>query len=180
MISALIAMCASISRIMALFTYDLRYQSLNALLYYDQKYFDRPESSPGSLSYKLGNDCEKVSSLGGPALGLQLFFIVSIVGGIVLSLVYDVIYTFVILSFTPLIILSLAQNFQLTTDGLSSNDIKKTALITSDALSNIKTVYSLNSQKYFHKEYMIHTNEDRKNIIKLSHISGCTLEGDLL
>ena len=172
MFLVLVIMCAAIARIMALFTYDLRYQSLSALLYYDQQFYDRPESSPGSLSYKLGNDCEKVSSLGGPAFGLQILILAAVIGGVTIAMMYNVVFSLIIVAFTPLMVISSAQGVQLTTEGLCNNNVKKTTLITSDALSNVKTVYSLNSQKHFHKEYIKQTRLDRKNIIKSSHASG--------
>ena len=165
-------MCASLARIAGELTYDLRYQSLNSLLFYDQKFYDQPSSSPSLLSYRLETDCEKVSALGGPILGLQVLVFTSMVGGITISLLHDVVLALVITAFMPLIIFSAAKGELLAASGITNNNLKQTTVIASDTFTNIKTVHSLNQQGYFFDKYIQSTVSDTDNVMASAHVNG--------
>lgn len=169
---SLTTLCASLARVAALYTYDLRYEGLNSLLFYDQKFYDKPESAPASLAYKLGTDCEKVSNVGGPILGLQLLVAAALTGGIVVAMQHNMVLSLVVIAMVPLIVVSNAKGEMLQVNGLSANDLKKTSAIASDALTNIKTVHSFNRQNYFHQEYMKATAEENQNVMKSAHMNG--------
>ena len=168
----LLGMIGAIYRVTALFTYDLRYQSIYALLYYDQKFYDKPESSPGAMSYRLGHDTEKLSGVAGPAFGLQVMLIASMFTAIIIAFIENAVFTLTVLPFLPIIIASSAKSVELTTDGLVTNNLKNTTAIASDALSNIKTVNSFNCQKYFYKRYIAASTSESKEVFKASHLSG--------
>ena len=169
---SLTILCASLARVAALYTYDLRYQGLNSLLFYDQKFYDKPESAPASLAYKLGTDCEKVSNVGGPILGLQLLVAAALTGGIIVAMQHNIVLSLVVIAMVPLIVVSNAKGEMLQVSGLSNNDLKKTSAIASDALTNIKTVHSFNRQGYFHDQYMQATAEENRNVMKSAHMNG--------
>ena len=169
---SLTILCASLARVAALYTYDLRFQGLNSLLFYDQKFYDKPESSPASLSYRLATDCEKVSNIGGPILGLLLLVAASLIGGMVISFQFNVVLSLVVLATIPFVIISNARGEMLQVNGLCQNNLKKTSAIASDALTNIKTVHSFNRQEHFHSQYMNATNEENKNVMSSAHMNG--------
>ncbi|OMJ68658.1 hypothetical protein SteCoe_33833 [Stentor coeruleus] len=169
---SLTILCGALARISALYTYDLRYQGLNSLLYYDQKFYDKPDSSPPSLAYKLGSDCEKVSNIGGPVLGLQLLVVSSLTAGIIIAMQHNVVLSLVVIAMVPLIVVSNAKGELLQVNGLASNDLKKTSAIASDALTNIKTVHSFNRQVLFHEKYTEATQSENDNVMKSAHMNG--------
>jgi len=163
---------AALSRITALYTYDLRFQGLKSLLYYDQKFFDRPTSNPATLSFRLASDCEKISQIGGPVLGLQGLVIAALAGGIVIATQEDITLSLVVLALVPFIIVSNAKGEILQFEGLSQNDLKNTSAIASDSLTNIKTVHSFNRQGYFHQRYVTATETENLAVGKKAHGNG--------
>lgn len=163
---------AALSRITSLYTYDIRYQGLKSLLYYDQKFFDKPSSNPATLSYRLASDCEKISSIGGPVLGLLSLVLAALAGGIIIATMHDIVLALVVLAMVPAIIVSNAKGEILQFEGLTHNDLKKTTAIASDSLTNIKTVHSYNRQGYFHQQYVTATEESNQHVAKTSHNSG--------
>jgi hypothetical protein len=52
----LAVLCGLLSKISALYTYDLRYDSFNALLNYDQSFYEQPENAPAILACNLAAD----------------------------------------------------------------------------------------------------------------------------
>lgn len=169
---SLTILCGALARISALYTFDLRYQGLSSLLYYDQKFYDKPTSSPPSLAYRLGTDCEKVSNVGGPVLGLQLLVAASLTGGVIVAMQHNVILSLVVIAMLPLLVVSNAKGEMLLVNGLTNNDLKKTSAIASDGLTNIKTVHSFNRQVLFHEKYVKATQEENGNVMQSAHLNG--------
>ena len=169
---SLTILCGALARISALYTFDLRYQGLSSLLYYDQKFYDKPGTSPPSLSYRLGTDCEKVSNVGGPVLGLQLLVAASLTGGIIVAMQHNVVLSLVVIALLPLLIVSNAKGEMLLVNGLATNNLKQTSAIASDALTNIKTVHSFNRQVLFHEKYVKATQEENGNVMQSAHVNG--------
>ena len=169
---SLTLLCGALARISALYTYDLRFQGLNSLLYYDQKFYDQPNTSPPSLSYRLGTDCEKISNVGGPVIGLQLLVAAALTGGIIVAMQHNVILSLVVIAMLPLVIISNAKGEMLTINGIANNDLRQTSAIASDALTNIKTVHSFNRQVLFQEKYNNATVEENKNVMKDAHMNG--------
>ena len=165
-------MCTILARISQLITYDLRYKSLYSLLFYDQKFYDKPTSAPSLLSSRLSNDCDKVSSLGGPILGLQLLVLTGMAAGIVVGLIHDVLLSLVVIAFLPLTIYSAIRGEYFAATGLANANLKKTSVIASDTFSNIKTVQAFNRQEYFFNQYIDSTRIENANAVKMSYPNG--------
>jgi ABC-type multidrug transport system fused ATPase/permease subunit len=146
-------LCAVLGRISALYTFDLRYDSLNALLHYDQKFYEKREHDPASLSYNLSTDCEKVSKIGGPALSWSIVALVSVFGGIVLAATYSPLYALVVTLCVPLELFMNAQSTKQQTTGIAVSDLKTTTAIAADTVTNIRTIHSFNLQGYFLSQY---------------------------
>ena len=168
----MLIMIGSIYRIMTLFTYDLRYQSIYSILFYDQSFYDKPESSPASMSYRLGHDTEKLSGVAGPAFGLQIMLLSSLITAIIIAFIENAIFTLTVLPFLPLILMTSAKAVELTSNGLVVNNLNNTTTIASDALCNIKTVNALNGQRYFLNKYISASEDESKIILNASHFSG--------
>lgn len=161
-------LCSLLSRVIALYTYDLRYHGIKSLLFSDQNFFDDPSNNPAMLSYALSNDCEKISAAGGPILGLLSLVLSAIICGIVLAALHDVPLTLLVIGLLPILMFSGAKGEMLQSNGLSSNDLQKTTEIASDSLTNIKTVHSYNRQGYFYQRYMTATVNENENVKKSS------------
>ena len=168
---ALIIMCATLSRISQLITYELRYKSLNSLLHYDQKFYDRPKSAPALLSERLSNDCEKVASLGGPLLSLLLFVLTGMIGGFILGIIHDARLAALTIAFLPFLYLVSGHGERFVTKGIIAN-LEKTSIIASDTFTNIKTVKSFNRQEYFYSRYIASAVIENANVMRLSYVSG--------
>ena len=164
-------MSGALGRISSLFTYELRYQSLRSLLYHDQEFYDKPEAAPAILSYTLSDDCEKVSSLGGPVVGLQVLIYTSMIGGVAIALTFDVMLTLVLLAFMPLLVISVTKGELLTLTGITKNNLKQTSAIASDTFINIKTVQSFNRQVYFYNKYVVLTETANASMMKTAHFN---------
>ncbi|CAG9331647.1 unnamed protein product [Blepharisma stoltei] len=171
-IFSLTILCAALSRVTALYTYDLRYQGLKSLLNYDQKYFDKPSSNPSTLSYRLASDCEKISSIGGPILGLQSLVLTAILGGIIIASMHDIPLSILVLVLLPIVMITGGKGEFMQLKGISHSDLKNTTEIASDALTNIKTVHSFNRQEYFYREYISATEAENKRVLKSSYCNG--------
>ena len=171
----LTVMCGALSKISQMITHELRYKSLNSLLYYDQKFFDRPKSAPSVLSLGLSNDCEKVSNLGGPLLGLVLFVFTSMIGGFALGLAHDAVLAVCLVAFLPFLFLTASKAENMSRKGLAPADLEKTSVIASDAFTNIKTVQAFNREEYFYNRYIATTISENAKVVRLSYTNGILL-----
>ena len=168
----ILVMCITLSRIIQLITYELRYKSLNSFLYYDQEFYDRPGSAPSLLSSGLSTDCDQVSNLGGPLLGLSLLVIASMIGGFALGLAHDVVLALFIIAFFPALLLLSGKAERIASRGFVNRNLEQTSIITSDTFSNIKTVQAFNRQEYFYNRYIASTMIENINVMKLSYWNG--------
>ena len=168
----MLVMCIALSRIAQLITYELRYKSLNSLLYYDQKFYDRPKSAPSLLSSGLSNDCDQVSNLGGPLIGLSLFVLVAMVGGFAIGVAHDPILAFFIIAFLPALFYLSGKSDRIVSKGIAVRNLEQTSVIASDAFTNIKTVQSFNRQEYFYNRYIASSIAENVNVVKLSYVNG--------
>ena len=171
-LAGLTLMCASLGRLAALFAYDLRHQTFLSLLVYDHKFHDQAEASPALLSSRLSQDCEKMSRLAGPVLGIQVLVTAGLVGGIVIALAYDAVLAMVIIAFLPFIFVAATKADELSARGLANGDCRKTAAITADTFGNIKTVQAFNRQGYFYKQYMEASRTESGNVVGVACVNG--------
>ncbi|CAG9313890.1 unnamed protein product [Blepharisma stoltei] len=154
---------SALGRTAALFTDDIRMRGMNAILYYDQKFFDKPINNPALLSYTFSKDCDKISSIGGTVLIFQLLTISSIVSAVIWTLCIDWFYALIVIFFFGIMTV-----VHLGGDVFRQNDKMtpaQTTQIAFDCLTNIKTVNSLNKQDYFHVRYVNSCKEANKGIV---------------
>jgi ATP-binding cassette, subfamily B (MDR/TAP), member 1 len=171
-VAGLTLLSGSLARVAALYTYDLRYQSLNSLLYYDQKFYDKPEASAANLAYNLGSDCVKVSNIGGMVLALQLLLVSSLFLGIGVGLTIDVPVTLAVSAFLPLLMYSNIRMIKIFMTGYAQHNLEPTTTIASDALTNIKTVHSFNRQKFFQDKYENATRRENTTVNETAKSNG--------
>lgn len=171
MLAGMIIMCWSMARVTAFIAYKLRFQGLYSLLCYDQKFYDDPKSAPSLLTFHLENDCEKVSELGGPILGLQLLMFTSLFITVLICLLHDVILGLIAACFLPLFVFSVIKGERLN-KGIANHNLKKTTEITSDTFMNIKTVQSFNAQQYFYDAYVEATLKETENTMGPANVVG--------
>eukprot|EP00358_Blepharisma_japonicum_P000688 CAMPEP_0202954686 /NCGR_PEP_ID=MMETSP1395-20130829/51033_1 /ASSEMBLY_ACC=CAM_ASM_000871 /TAXON_ID=5961 /ORGANISM="Blepharisma japonicum, Strain Stock R1072" /LENGTH=1153 /DNA_ID=CAMNT_0049670407 /DNA_START=198 /DNA_END=3659 /DNA_ORIENTATION=- len=154
---------SALGRIAALFTDDIRMRGMNAILYYDQKFFDKPINNPSSLSYTFSNDCDKISSIGGPVLMFQLLAVSSLTLAIVWVLCRDWSYGLISIGlFSAMVIVNMGGDVFRQNDKMTPPE---TTHIAFDSLTNIKTVASLNKQDYFHVRYVNSCRDANRQVI---------------
>ena len=171
MLVGLTLMSGSLGKIASSCTYELRYLSLFSMLNYDQRFFDKPESSPAWLSFSLVTDCENVSSLGGPVVGLHILVYSSIIGGMIIAFIYDVTLSLVLFSFLPFMGYSAAKGETLSMHGMKNTKAKQTSAIASDTFTNIKTVQAFNREEYFYRKYIELSQEVNAGAMKGAHVN---------
>lgn len=159
-------------RISALFTHEYRYKILKSLLYYDQKFYDKPSSSAAILSSNLGRDCEQISKVAGPVLGMQLLLVSSIVIAIIISSTYDIVLTIVISCFVPFIGFTKSRSSAMLREGMVEGNLEATTTIASDSLTNIKTVHSLRQQNNFREKYLKAAKNEKSRRLKVANWNG--------
>ncbi|CAG9313886.1 unnamed protein product [Blepharisma stoltei] len=159
----IVILYSALGRTAALFTDDIRMRGMNAILYYDQKFFDKPINNPALLSYTFSKDCEKISSIGGSVLIFQLLTVSSLVLAIVWALCKDWVYALIATAlFSIMIVVNMGGDVFRQNDKMTP---AQTTQIAFDCLTNIKTVNSLNKQDYFHVRYVNSCKEANKGIV---------------
>ena len=162
---ATILMCWALAKVSASFTYNLRYQCMRALLYFDQQFYDMPNNTAPLIAARLASDCESVATIGGTIFGLQVLVLTNMIGGIVIGFVFDPVLALVISAFFPLILYVGAKSQALSTAGIANINLKNTSEIASDTIVNIKTVHSFNREMYFCGKYIEATKDEIKKMI---------------
>ena len=167
----MVIMSITLARMAQLITYELRYKSLNSLLYYDQKFYDRPKSAPSLLSLKLSDDCEKVSNLGGPIIGLLLFVLTGMLGAFAIGMAHDAILSVFIIAFLAFLYFA-GKGEGFAKKGFGTASLERTSVIASDTYTNIKTVQSFNRQEYFYNRYISTTSAENAEVVRHSYFNG--------
>ncbi|CAG9313892.1 unnamed protein product [Blepharisma stoltei] len=154
---------SALGRTAALFTDDIRMRGMNAILYYDQKFFDKPINNPALLSYTFSKDCDKISSIGGAVLIFQLLTISSLILAIVWVICIDWEYGLISVGlFSAMVVVNMGGDVFRQNDKMTP---AQTTHIAFDCLTNIKTVSSLNKQDYFHVRYVNSCRDANKEIV---------------
>ncbi|CAF2579229.1 unnamed protein product [Rotaria sp. Silwood2] len=129
-------------------TRRLRETLLRSILSKEIAYFDTHKT--GQLSTRLTEDVNKVHDGTGDKLGSALQFIASFIAGLILGFIKGWKLTLVILSVSPMIVVSAAIVTRITAT-MTSQELKsyaKAGAIAEEVLSSIRTVFSYNGAAY--------------------------------
>ncbi|CAF0897005.1 unnamed protein product [Brachionus calyciflorus] len=158
-------------------TKRIRSQAFKAILSQEIGYFDKQENNVGTLTTRLAVEAAAVQGATGVRLGGVLMNIGNFGIGLILAFVYGWAVTLVIIAFVPLMIVSGVLQTRLIT-GFAGKDkeiIEEAGKITSEAISNIRTVAILNKEKHFSKIYSEKIDVPYKAALKSANIYGLML-----
>ena len=149
----ILLMCVALARVAALLLHDLRWKSLQSILFYDQRFYDNTEVTADLSRACLSNDCEKVARLGGPVLVLQALVVCCITGGILIAMMHDVILALVAIIFLPIILILEAKCARMSGNWIETRKNRQTSAIAVDTFVNIRNVQAFNRQEYFYEKF---------------------------
>ena len=169
---ALTFLTGSLSRTTALFTFDLRYQSLKAMLNYDTKFFDSPSNHPAVLSSRLSTDCAKINAIGGPVIGVQILAVAAIGIAIIIGGQFSLSLSILVALCLPLIFIGQKKGRLAQIRGFAVVSHEKATTIASDSMMNLRTVQAYNYQPNCIRNYYQGAENVAKDAKKQAVISG--------
>ncbi|KAL0069818.1 hypothetical protein AAF712_003088 [Marasmius tenuissimus] len=127
----------------------LRSLSFKAILRQDISYFDQDEHSSGSLTNDLSDDPQKVNGLAGITLGAIVQAIATLVGGIIIGLIFTWKLGLVALACTPLLVTTgyIRLRVVVLKDQTNKKAHAGSAQLACEAAGSIRTVASLTREE---------------------------------
>lgn len=92
--------------------YRLRAKLFVKLLYLPVSFYDKPENTPGGISTKLSQDSYQINNMVTGIVGVMCLNLSTVVASLIMSLVHFWQLTLIVLSLSPLMILSGAVNMK--------------------------------------------------------------------
>uniref|UniRef100_A0A8C0G1Z5 Bile salt export pump n=1 Tax=Chelonoidis abingdonii TaxID=106734 RepID=A0A8C0G1Z5_CHEAB len=138
-----------------LLTRRLRKMGFQAMLGQEIGWFDDHRNSPGALTTRLATDASQVQGATGSQIGMIVSSLTNIGVAIIIAFYFSWKLTLVIMCFLPFLALSGAVQAKMLT-GFASQDkqaMETTGQISSEALSNIRTVAGIGKERKFIEAY---------------------------
>uniref|UniRef100_A0A8D2HC34 ATP binding cassette subfamily B member 11 n=1 Tax=Urocitellus parryii TaxID=9999 RepID=A0A8D2HC34_UROPR len=157
-----------------LLTKRLRKFGFKAMLGQDIGWFDDLRNSPGTLATRLATDASQVQGAAGSQIGMMVNSITNLTVAIIVAFLSSWKLSLVILSFFPFLALSGALQTRMLT-GFASQDkkaLERAGQITSEALSNIRTIAGIGMQKHFIEAFEAELMKPFKTAVKKANIYG--------
>ncbi|XP_074856744.1 bile salt export pump [Carettochelys insculpta] len=157
-----------------LLTRRLRKMGFQAMLGQEIGWFDDHRNSPGALTTRLATDASQVQGATGSQIGMIVNSLANIGVAIIIAFYYSWKLSLVIMCFLPFLALSGAVQAKMLT-GLASQDKKameKTGQISSEALSNIRTVAGIGKERKFIEAYEEQLKIPYRAAVKKANVYG--------
>ncbi|XP_075287295.1 bile salt export pump isoform X2 [Opisthocomus hoazin] len=157
-----------------LLTRRLRKIGFQAMLGQDIGWFDDRKNSPGALTTRLATDASQVQGATGSQIGMIVNSLTNIGVAMIIAFYFSWKLSLVILCFLPFLALSGAVQARMLT-GFASQDkkaLEATGRISSEALSNIRTVAGIGKEKTFINNFEKHLDMPYRAAIKKAHVYG--------
>ncbi|XP_053185226.1 bile salt export pump [Scomber japonicus] len=157
-----------------LLTRRLRKVGFQAMLKQEIGWFDDPRNSPGALTTRLATDASMVQGATGSQIGMIVNSLTSIGASFIIAFYFSWKLTLVIMCFLPLIGLSGAFQAKMLT-GFANEDknaMEAAGRVSSEALSNIRTIAGLAKESSFVESYEEKLEIPYKSGKKKAHIYG--------
>ncbi|NXJ88201.1 ABCBB protein, partial [Corythaixoides concolor] len=157
-----------------LLTRRLRKIGFQAMLGQDIGWFDDRKNSPGALTTRLATDASQVQGATGSQIGMIVSSFTNIGVAMVIAFYFSWKLSLVILCFLPFLALSGAVQAKMLT-GFASQDkkaLEATGQISSEALSNIRTVAGIGKENMFINNFEKHLDMPYRAAIKKAHVYG--------
>ncbi|NXG48837.1 ABCBB protein, partial [Psilopogon haemacephalus] len=157
-----------------LLTRRLRKLGFKAMLGQDIGWFDDRKNSPGALTTRLATDASQVQGATGSQIGMIVNSFTNIGVALIIAFYFSWKLSLVILCFLPFLALSGAVQAKMLT-GFASKDkkaLEASGQISSEALSNIRTVAGIGKEKMFINKFEKHLVMPYKAATKKAHVYG--------
>ncbi|KAK5861234.1 hypothetical protein PBY51_022647 [Eleginops maclovinus] len=138
-----------------LLTRRLRKVGFQAMLRQEIGFFDDSTNSPGALTTRLASDASMVQGATGSQIGMIVSSLTCIGASFIIAFIYSWKLTLVIMCFLPLLGLSGVFQAKMLT-GFANEDkesMEEAGQVSSEALSNIRTIAGLNKESFFVESY---------------------------
>ncbi|XP_067934483.1 ATP-dependent translocase ABCB1-like [Watersipora subatra] len=139
-------------------TSRLRKQFFSTILKQDIGYFDKDENGIGQLTSRLATDASLVKGATGIRIGILVQTAVSVIGVTVVAFIAMWELALVMLVCFPLVIIAGRIRAQVNAGNTEKeySNVDVGAQIAQEAISNMRTVTSMNRQKYFEEKFYQH------------------------
>ncbi|KAM8806860.1 LOW QUALITY PROTEIN: bile salt export pump [Eudromia elegans] len=157
-----------------LLTRRLRKIGFQAMLGQEIGWFDDQRNSPGALTTRLATDASQVQGATGSQIGMIVNSLANIGVAIIIAFYFSWKLSLVIMCFLPFLALSGAVQAKMLT-GFASQDkkaLEATGRISSEALTNIRTVAGIGKEKMFVDSYEKHLETPYRAAIKKANVYG--------
>ena len=136
-------------------TRRLRLQSFIALIRQDMGFFDDPDHGSGSLNAKLSTESEHIRGLSGSTLGSIIQALSTLAVGLGIAFASSWQLTLVILATLPLMAAASTLHVKILAGfgGRSKKAYEDASQIATEAIENVRTVYSLVKEDFFVSMY---------------------------
>jgi ATP-binding cassette subfamily B (MDR/TAP) protein 1 len=128
-------------------------------------YFDEDSNNTGALTTRLSTEASAVQGATGARLGTAFQSLASLGTGIIIGFVYSYKLTFLILAFMPFIVISGYLQMKVMGGGFSGEGqeaLEAAGKVSTEAISNIRTVASLCREPTFIDQYEELTSKPHK------------------
>lgn len=157
-----------------LLTKRLRKFGFKAMLGQDIGWFDDLRNSPGALTTQLATDASQVQGAAGSQIGMMVNSFTNVAVAMIIAFFFSWKLSLVIVCFFPFLALSGALQTKMLT-GFASQDkqaLEKAGQITSEALSNIRTVAGIGMQKQFIETFETELKKSFQTAIRKANVYG--------
>ncbi|XP_042730707.1 bile salt export pump isoform X2 [Lagopus leucura] len=157
-----------------LLTRRLRKIGFQAMLGQDIGWFDDRRNSPGALTTRLATDASQVQGATGSQIGMIINSFTNIGVAIIIAFYFSWKLSLVIMCFLPFLALSGAVQAKMLT-GFAAQDkkaLEATGQISSEALSNIRTVAGIGKEKKFIDAFEKNLDMPYRAAIKKANVYG--------
>jgi ATP-binding cassette subfamily B (MDR/TAP) protein 1 len=127
-----------------------------AILKQDVAFFDDENHATGILTARLSTDAQKIQGLTGVSLGTILQISSTLIGGLVIALIYGWRLALVGMAMLPFLILAGAFRLKVLTYFAEKSKLayERSAQLACESVAAIKTVQSLTRERDVHAKYM--------------------------
>ncbi|XP_073710881.1 bile salt export pump isoform X1 [Misgurnus anguillicaudatus] len=157
-----------------LLTRRLRKVGFQAMLRQEIGWFDDPMNSPGALTTRLASDASMVQGATGSQIGMIVNSLTNIGASFIIAYYYSWKLSLVVTCFLPLIGLSGVVQAKMLT-GFANEDkkaLEAAGQVSSEALSNIRTIAGLAKEKQFLAQYEQQLEAPYTSAKKKAHVYG--------
>ncbi|CAH1380444.1 unnamed protein product [Tenebrio molitor] len=152
-------------------TKRVRGNMFRAMLSQEMAWFDRKDNGVGALCAKLSGEAASVQGAAGIQIGIVLNSLSTFIIANTLALYFEWKLALVLMSFSPIILLSafFEQKFTQGDSQINQKFSENSAKIAVEAIGNIRTIASLGCEQVFYENYVTELTPYVKNVKKQMH-----------